>query len=441
VWLLGKETGTDATSFPPDFCDPLTPTEKLTPCGGTCGYGGAIASSGSVRVVAGGNRAYVYEHDGASWVEVAQLTESVITDPDDPGEGDYGASVAVSGNIIVVGNPKDDDCAGIIGDAYVYKKVDGSWVETGFLTGDFGSESENESYPYCYLLDFFGYQVSISGGTIAVGTGYEDASAAFLFEKVNGTWEQAALLTESDFPSYGINFQSVLLYNGAILFSAVASDGVKSVYMFEMKPDGSWDEVAKLSPSDGAPGESFGSSFAVDGGVIIIGSPPGSAYVFEEFGGAWVETQKLASLTDGFGSSVSVSGNVIVIGTISSGDFSSIGQAHVYQKQSGSWVETAVLTGNGDNTSGLGDRFSTSVSVSEIDIAVGAERDKPAHAAYFFPICEYVMAHPKMHLSHPQSSHNYNFYILLQVPLNSLERRCCAVLDVSEKALDGLIRS
>jgi len=342
-----------------------------------------MASSGNVVVVGGGQvpmedpgdfigLVYVYEYDGASWTETAQLTQSVITDPGDP--GGYGASVATSGDIIAVGNPKDNDCEGRIGEVFVYEKMDGNWVETGFLTGDFGSESENESFPYCFLLDFFGYQVSISGGTIAVGSEQDEDSAIFFFEKVDGVWKQTSFLSgQSDFPSYGINLQRSVLDPNGLLLANAAPDGAKSLVMFELRPDDSWQEVARLSPSDAVgPGEpdDFGFPFATDGSVIVVGGRLAAVYVFEKVGGFWQETQKLPFP----GTAVAVYGNVIVVGSGS--------QAVVFQKFSGSWMVTAKLTGTCDFDP-------DGVAVSEVGIQVASSTSLNS-AAYFYPICEFM---------------------------------------------------
>ncbi len=79
----------------------------------------------------------------------------------------------------------------------------------------------------------------------------------------------------------------------------------------------SFDEVAKLTASDTASGDRFGTSVAVSGDTAVIGafldddagSGSGSVYVFTRSGTTWTEQQKLTAsdpaAADIFGKSVS----------------------------------------------------------------------------------------------------------------------------------------
>ncbi|MCH8251711.1 MAG: FG-GAP repeat protein [Planctomycetes bacterium] len=84
-------------------------------------------------------------------------------------------------------------------------------------------------------------------------------------------------------------------------------------------------EGAKLTATDTAEGDQFGFSVSLHGDVAVVGSPSdddgkidsGSAFVYRFNGSTWVEEQKLtasdAAASDGFGSSVSISGNLAMI--------------------------------------------------------------------------------------------------------------------------------
>lgn len=81
-----------------------------------------------------------------------------------------------------------------------------------------------------------------------------------------------------------------------------------------------------LASSDGANGDVFGSSVAIDGNTVVVGAPchanlTGEAYVFVRPNGGWGSMTQTARLTasdgtigDGFGVSVSISGNTIIVG-------------------------------------------------------------------------------------------------------------------------------
>ena len=104
-------------------------------------------------------------------------------------------------------------------------------------------------------------------------------------------------------------------------------------------------ELAKLTASDGAGGDNFGTSVAIDGDTIIVGSPfddagpsnCGSAYVYRQVAGIWVQEAKLLAgdraSNDQFGIGVGISGDVAVVGSVSSLltliDFLAVGAAMI----------------------------------------------------------------------------------------------------------------
>ena len=113
---------------------------------------------------------------------------------------------------------------------------------------------------------------------------------------------------------------------------ANASQG--SAYVF-VKPGGGWvsaHETAKLTASDGAADDRFGTSAAVSGDTVVVGAPfhsgaaasQGSGYVFVKPGGGWVSATETANLTasdgaadDRLGQSAAVSGDIAVVGAAS----------------------------------------------------------------------------------------------------------------------------
>ena len=66
------------------------------------------------------------------------------------------------------------------------------------------------------------------------------------------------------------------------------ADNIGSAYIFTRDSSGTWAESAKLVPSDGTWGDSFGGTVAVDGDVVVIGARlhdalgdnSGAVYVF-----------------------------------------------------------------------------------------------------------------------------------------------------------------
>ncbi len=119
-----------------------------------------------------------------------------------------------------------------------------------------------------------------------------------------------------------------------------------SAYVFVQAANGTWSQQAKLTAADGATGDFFGCSVAVDGDTAVIGAhgdddkgiSSGSAYVFVRAAdGTWSQQAKLTAVDgaeyefDDFGGSVAVSGSTAVIGAYGDsdkGDYS--GSAYIF---------------------------------------------------------------------------------------------------------------
>ncbi|GIV57334.1 MAG: hypothetical protein KatS3mg042_0247 [Rhodothermaceae bacterium] len=146
-----------------------------------------------------------------------------------------------------------------------------------------------------------------------------------------------------------------------------------------------WNEVAKLTASDGAAEDWLGSSVSIDGNRALVGaiydddngSNSGAAYVFEWNGSAWTQVAKLTA-SDGaalnyFGDSVSLSGDRALVGA-SGNNANGInsGAAYVFEWDGSNWTQVAKLTAS---DGAAGDVFGQSVSLSGDRALVGAWRD------------------------------------------------------------------
>jgi hypothetical protein len=139
--------------------------------------------SPTAQVTAGG--ASVFERLDQEWVLEQDLG------PADPGEGDlFGSSAAVSGDLIVIGAPQDDDeSIESSGSTYVFSRVDGEWVELQKLV-PFAASSWQQ----------FGWSVALAGPNLLVGApgfGAEGAwwtGGAYLFRPAGDSWAASAVL-------------------------------------------------------------------------------------------------------------------------------------------------------------------------------------------------------------------------------------------------------
>jgi|CXWL01.1.fsa_nt_gi hypothetical protein len=172
-----------------------------------------------------------------------------------------------------------------------------------------------------------------------------------------------------------LNFRSTtvgLLWGGVLFAATVPVSGQCEIH-----------EGAKLTASDGVPGDNFGTSVSVDRDTAVVGAPsefaggPGSANVFRWNGSSWFEEQKLLAsdgqAMDGFGYSVSVSGDLAVVGAVIDDDNGTdSGSAYVFRRNGLVWVqEQKLLASDG----AAGDLFGAAVSVTGDLAVVGAWLD------------------------------------------------------------------
>ena len=261
--------------------------------------------------------AYVFEYGEGSWSQVAKLIA------DDGAEGDFfGSSVAISGDYAVVGAIYDGP-----GSAYVFERqLEGEWVQAQKLTASDGQRGDEFGKSVAVSGD-----VIVVGAWCDDDLGW-NAGAGYVFEReTDGTWLEVGKLLPSDGLFLAGIGRSVALDGDRALIGAPGADGeVQSsgaAYVFGRTRDGDWLELDKLAASDGQVADNFGFSLALSGNVAVIGArkdadngtASGSAYVFvREWDGTWTQVGKLlpddGEPWDYFGNSVAVSGNIGVVG-------------------------------------------------------------------------------------------------------------------------------
>ena len=135
--------------------------------GDTIVVGAALGDSG----VSDSGSAYVFVKNGSTWSQQAKLTAS-----DAAANDEFGVSVSIDGNTIVVGSRYDDDGGTNSGSAYVFVWDGSTWSQQAKLTSSDAT-----------VNDEFGLSVSISGNIKLVGAPFEDTGgtligSAYVFE-------------------------------------------------------------------------------------------------------------------------------------------------------------------------------------------------------------------------------------------------------------------
>jgi hypothetical protein len=340
-------------------------------------------------------------HAQTAYTELTKLVAS------DRQAGDhFGCSVSISGNAAIVGAYWEDiDPANTsAGAAYIYELDSiGNWAEVQKVVAFTRDHSE-----------VFGWSVDISGDyAIAGSTGKSEdtnddnfvfqAGAAYIFERdVNGIWQQAQMLvanpTDRDvFDNFG--WKVAISGNYAVVVARnedydangfnYLSDAA-AAYIYERDGGGTWNLIQKITPTDREADDEFGSSIAIDGDYIIVGThlegmvpeqQSGAAYVFKRDGsGTWNETQKLtATIREAYafyGWSVALKGDRAIVGAMNEDAplLPSSGAAYFYELDTatGTW-NFAERTQSSDIE--IGDFYGYSVAIEGDSAIVGARSE------------------------------------------------------------------
>ena len=348
------------------------------------------------------------------------LQKAKLTASDQAADDKLGASIAISGDVVVIGaTTVNYDPTGTnindVGAAYIFVKPGGGWADMTQVAKL--SASDKQAY------DYLGYSVAIDGDVIAVGAingGSSDKGSVYVYIKPVDGWAdktQDAILTASDGASSDSLGRSVAIDGDVIVTGAIAasSGGVShggAAYLF-VKPGGGWanmTQTAKLTASNAVAWDWYGISVAVSGDVVVVGadsSAPGgladagSAYVYVKPGGGWADNTEDAILTASdatssasLGSSVAIEGDVTVAGAsdASSGAVSYAGAVYVFVKPGGGWddmTQTAKLTAS--DIAGF-DSLGVSASINNDIVVAGAQNHDPESIASAGAV--YVFAKP-----------------------------------------------
>jgi alpha-tubulin suppressor-like RCC1 family protein len=223
------------------------------------------------------------------WGQIEKLTAT-----DGGGLLEFGLSVAIWEDTVVVGAYGDDIGSNADqGSAYVFGRNQGgvdNWGQIIQLTASDGAAGDNfgESVAIC------GDTVVVGALWDDIGSNPGQGSA-YLFARNQGGadhWGQVSKLTAADGAADNVFGDSVAIWGDAVVVGAGRHNGYRgSAYLFARNEGGAdhWGEVAQLTASDGAAGDEFGESVAIWGDTVVGGAcrddtgsneEQGSAYLF-----------------------------------------------------------------------------------------------------------------------------------------------------------------
>ena len=317
-------------------------------------FGFSLVMEGSTMIVgnprdddqaADSGSVVVFEHDGAQWAEITELTPSVGVEL-----GQFGWSLALDGDVLVVGAIGDESPGeNNTGAAWVFRHDGTEWVEEQRL-----------SVPGLDDFDELGFAVAVDGDDVFVAAVNDD----------------------------GVGIDSGAVYT-------FSYDGVE------------WNEGQKLVSGDIAGGDWFGWALDVDGDLLAVSAPQhdaaaensGALYFFERPGGVWVESDKIvpdgAGAFENFGWSVDLEGPRMVVGAAAADSFS--GALYLFQDVGTQWLESHFWTGSaGPGTGFFNDSLGASVALDGAHVLGGAPfadaDQEDAGVAYAYEVTDLAMA-------------------------------------------------
>ena len=246
-------------------------------------FGDAVALEGDTLVVGAPNHpgnngtdaggVYIFERAGDTWSQQAKLAPFVLDRADL-----FGKALGLVGDTLLVGAPGDEDPNGSqAGAVYPYRRVNGSWERQGRIAAEGGDEYHD-----------FGRAVASNGDRAVIGApGYEtdededdgetDLGAAYVFDRIEGSWTQQARLRPGDGDGDDRFGYAVALVDDVALAGAPRDEDPNgllggSAYVFQLA-DGSWSQQAKFSARHGRPEDNFGWSIAASQGLALAGVP------------------------------------------------------------------------------------------------------------------------------------------------------------------------
>ncbi len=396
--VVGTETGSAYVfTKPSDGWTDTSEASELTASDGSDddGFGYSVAVSGDTVVVGAYladieadeedfGAAYVFTKPSSGWEDSSDSVK--LTAPDGAQGREFGWSLSLTGDTLVVGAPysgynsgyeiyreawEAEDKTPYLGSVYVYSTTETDWTDPPSpvkITAHSG-----------VLWTRFGWSVSVSGDALAVGEPYrrqdvEDGGysyrvgAAYVFTKPSGGWDSTAEhreLPKPDIMPYDDYGWSVYVSGEMVIAGSPEDDNENgsnagSAYLFMMPADGwasetSLSDPLTLTAHDGPAGDRFGQSVAVDGEALVIGVPgdhervSGEAYLFVRQNNEWDYRRIVLDVPDAnpggrLGTSVSVSRDTIVVGAPGTENGNDPGAAYVFAEPEDGWGDQYLIS-------------------------------------------------------------------------------------------------
>ena len=279
-----------------------------------------------------------------------------------------GYSVSASGDYVVFGAPEDDVNGNFSGSAHAYKyENEVGWVsEKHFIPsdGDAGDEFGNS-------IAMSGDHMIVGAYHDEGNYGYESGSAYIYRRNGSGGWDFVSKPFASD-GEIGDEFGTAVAMSGDhAIVGAPAKDGWNgAVYVFKKDASGNWNEETKIVTGN-VNCAAFGNSISISEDYIAAGTTGGTemVFIYKRNGTSWTLHSQITDLWNSYTYlRCSISGDYMVVGTpFGMNGGNTDGAAYVYKRNGTEWIrQVKFLPNSGDH------QFGRVVSIFDDYVAVGS---------------------------------------------------------------------
>ncbi len=382
-------------------------------------------AAGGAPLSAAGS-AYIFKRTGTTWAQEAKIVAS-----DRAADDNFGTSVAISGDYAIVGAYNEDEnaaggaTASAAGSAYVFKRTGTTWAQEAKIVASDRAADDNFGISVAISGDYVLVGALFEDENAAGGATAGNAGSAYVFKRTGTTWAQEAKIVASDRATNDYFGRSVAISGDYAIVGAynknedaaggATASAAGSAYVFK-RTGTTWAQEAKIVASDRATNDNFGVSVAISGDYAIVGAfredenaaggatelAAGSAYIFKRTVTTWAQEAKIVASdrasADNFGFSVAISGDYVAVGAYLEDEnatggatASNAGSAYVFKRTGTTWAQEAKIVASDRAAS---DRFGYSVAISGDYALVGAYQEdenaaegataSAAGSAYFY---------------------------------------------------------
>ncbi|MEQ8853034.1 Calx-beta domain-containing protein, partial [Gimesia sp.] len=320
-----------------------------------------------------------------------------------------GSSVAIDGDVMVIGAPTNNNVGNNVGVAYVYtRNQQGTPSDQTDDTWDYQTILQ-PLIPSSYLGPRFASSLALYDDTIVVSSPYDTSNRVYVFTRVGDDWKtetpRVEVITVEGTFYYGAFGNSLDIYEDTIVIGAPqdASGSVVSGSAYVLEKTGvDWSNPSIRKLTQEVPDQTplFGEAVAIHGDIIVVGARnddgsetnSGAAYVYTKVGDNWVTSTPLVTKLiasdgmagDGFGSSVATNGTDVAVGAISEHGIGTVhGSAYLFVRNGEDWISESPteIKFSSENTNF---ELGYSVALSDHRLVLGEPYGASAGLAYVY---------------------------------------------------------